>query len=343
MFLVFVFTLLAVNALSQVLELATFQVGKGAYTCSQTDRYIMVVSREKKSVSIIDKQSLKLKKTFGLGLVTPVDVISDGERVYVSDASRNAVVVYNMEGEVLGSIRLYPSPSALLIKDGKLYVSSSKTGYIWVVDLQKLKVEQRINTEYPTPFFGFLRSGEFYYLNYKNYVPGLNRRSDLVLQIGDRIYRGEVAGPRFLVESNYGILVVGFYDGVLARVGSTILNVESSVDPYVSGIVEFAGAVVVSSLSSKNLSVFEPILMKRYMQIEVSGRPVDLAVLDNGKYLLVLTQNENTIEIYDTRFRKLWSVSVGEYPIHVMPIDSRRFGVLCADSGTFTIFEIEEE
>jgi len=338
-----VITVLTTSALPQVVELASFRVGKGAYTCSQTERYIMVVSRELRSVSIIDQQSLKLKKTFGLGLVTPVDVASDGHRVYVSDAARNAVIVYDMDGNVLTSVRVSPSPSAILLKEGKLYVSSSKAGYIWVIDLKRLKVERRIETEYPTPFFGFLKSGEFYYLNYRNYVPGLPRESNLVLQIDDRIYRGEIAGPRFLVESNYGILVVGFYDGKIGRVGATVLSVENTVAPYVSDVVEFAGAIVVSSLSSRKLSVLEPVLMRQYMHVQTAGRPVGMAVSKDGKYLFVLTQNENAVEIYDSHFRKLWSVPVGRYPIRVIPIGKNRFGVLCADSGTFTIFEIEED
>jgi len=322
-------------------EFATVVVGKSSYTCYRHERYVYVVSRADKKVSVVDLLSGKTKLTITEGMAMPVMAVSDGKRIYVSDSWRNSIIVYDMRGRILTSIRVGIMPGALKLHEGKLYVSSTKYPYIWVVNLKTLRKEKTIRTYSPTPFFGFLKNGDFFYLNYKNYIPGVPRSSDVVAVINGRIYRGDLKGPRVILESRYGTFVAGFYDGKIARLGKTVLNVEARTTLFITCMVEFSGSIIVSSIGDNELHVFEPILMKEYTTVKVKGKVVDMKVLFD--HLLILTHDPDRLHVLDEDLKIIATFDAPMYPVAIFAAPTiRKVGVLGADEGILKIFSVKE-
>lgn len=99
-------------------------------------------------VSRINIASGKIEKRYKIGQrLHGLDISDDGTTLFISSKSDEKLVALNPELDTRNSLALSPSPYHLetITGTGKIYVSSSTTPIIWVVDQQSLKLLGEIN------------------------------------------------------------------------------------------------------------------------------------------------------------------------------------------------------
>ena len=125
-------------------------VGKGPehMVISPDEKFIYTGNSRDGTISKVSLEKLKVVKTFTIGNKPHgIDISADGKTIYATTKKDNKLVAINATSGKVKSLKLSPAPYHLQIigDTGKLYVSSRKKPFIWVVDADQLKVTGKIN------------------------------------------------------------------------------------------------------------------------------------------------------------------------------------------------------
>lgn len=124
-------------------------VGKGPehIVISPDEKFIYTNNSRGGTISKVSLKKLKVVKTFTIGN-TPhgIDISTDGKILYASTKKDNKLVAVNVDTGKVRSLKLKPAPYHVKVigNTGKLYVSSRKKPFIWVIDAKRLKVIGKI-------------------------------------------------------------------------------------------------------------------------------------------------------------------------------------------------------
>ncbi len=124
-------------------------VGKGPehVVISPDEKFIYTNNARGGTISKVSLKKLKVVKTFTIGN-TPhgIDIAADGKTLYASTKKDNKLVAVNVDTGKVRTLKLKPAPYHVKVIGitGKLYVSSRKKPFIWVIDARRLKVTGKI-------------------------------------------------------------------------------------------------------------------------------------------------------------------------------------------------------
>lgn len=124
-------------------------VGKGPehLVISPDEKFIYTSNARDGTISKVSLDKLKVVKTFTIGNNPHgIDISADGKILYATTKKDNKLVAVNLKSGKVQTLQLKPAPYHLQVigKTGKLYVSSRKKPFIWVVDAKRLKVTGKI-------------------------------------------------------------------------------------------------------------------------------------------------------------------------------------------------------
>ncbi len=117
----------------QLKELRTIGVGIAPGSMTVNGNSIYVVNTNSDNISVVDTKTDRVSRTIFVGRgrhnsgVAPTSCWLAGERLYVTEATLNAVAIYGMKnGRLLGYIPTGWYPTKVLLDDGNLYYLSAK-------------------------------------------------------------------------------------------------------------------------------------------------------------------------------------------------------------------------
>lgn len=114
---------------------------------SRNQQRIFVASARAGKVSVVNVPTGKIEREFTVGKqVHGIDLGDDGKTLFVSDRAGDKLVALDTDTGVMRTLALSPAPYHLGVVPGtgKVYVSSSSTPQIWVIDQKQLKVVNTI-------------------------------------------------------------------------------------------------------------------------------------------------------------------------------------------------------
>ncbi len=125
-------------------------VGKGPehMVISPDEKFIYTSNARDGTLSKVSLSKLKVVKTFTIGNNPHgLDISADGKTLYATTKKDNKLVAVNVASGKVHTLKLSPAPYHLQVigNTGKIYVSSRKKPFIWVVDAKNLKVTGKIN------------------------------------------------------------------------------------------------------------------------------------------------------------------------------------------------------
>ena len=130
--------------------LREIQVGKApaGVALSTVNREAYISNTESSEISVIDVDSLEVKKTIDLnGSSLGVAVSPDGKRLFVSDWFNNCLVVIQLNSHERRCIEVGKAPAGISIseKNNEIYVVSRDSNSVFVVSLSEEKVVGKIS------------------------------------------------------------------------------------------------------------------------------------------------------------------------------------------------------
>ena len=125
------------------------QVGKApaGVALSTVNREAYISNTESSEISVIDVDSLEVKKTIDLnGSSLGVAVSPDGKRLFVSDWFNNCLLVIQLNSNERSCIEVGKAPAGISIseKNDEIYVVSRDSNSVFVVSLSEEKVVGKI-------------------------------------------------------------------------------------------------------------------------------------------------------------------------------------------------------
>ena len=125
------------------------QVGKApaGVAVSTVNREVYVSNTESSEISVIDVDTLKVKKTIDLkGSSLGVAVSPDGKRLFVSDWFNNCLLVIQLNSQQSKCIQVGKAPAGISVseKNNEIYVVSRDSNSVFVVSLSEEKVTGKI-------------------------------------------------------------------------------------------------------------------------------------------------------------------------------------------------------
>ena len=129
--------------------LRELQVGKApaGIALSTVNREAYISNTESSDISVIDVDSLELKKTIDLnGSSLGVAVSPDGKRLFVSDWFNDCLLVIQLKSQQSRCIKVGKAPAGISIseKNNEIYVVSRDSNSVFVVSLSEEKVTGKI-------------------------------------------------------------------------------------------------------------------------------------------------------------------------------------------------------
>ncbi len=124
-------------------------VGKGPehVVISPDEKFIYTSNARGGTISKVSLEKLKVVKTYTIGNNPHgVDISADGTTLYASTKKDNKLIAINTQTGKVKTLKLAPAPYHVSVigNTGKLYVSSRKKPFIWVVDAKRLKLIGKI-------------------------------------------------------------------------------------------------------------------------------------------------------------------------------------------------------
>ncbi len=124
-------------------------VGKGPehIVLSPDERFLYTGNARDGTVSVVSLDQNKVVKTYAIGKKPHgIDISPDGKTLFVSAKKDNKLVAIDIKTGKMRTLMLKPAPYHVKVigDTGKIYVSSRKKPFIWVVDEKKLKVTGKI-------------------------------------------------------------------------------------------------------------------------------------------------------------------------------------------------------
>ncbi|GMR05443.1 MAG: hypothetical protein BMS9Abin25_0018 [Gammaproteobacteria bacterium] len=124
-------------------------VGKGPehIVMSPDEKFIYTNNGRDGTISRVSLEKLKVVKTYTIGNNPHgIDISADGETLYASAKKDNKLVALDVKTGKMRTLKLAPAPYHVKVigNTGKIYVSSRKKPFIWVVDAKQLKVIGKI-------------------------------------------------------------------------------------------------------------------------------------------------------------------------------------------------------
>ena len=125
------------------------QVGKApaGVALSTVNREAYISNTESSDISVIDVDSLEVKKTIGLkGSSLGVAVSPDGKRLFVSDWFNNCLLIIQLNSNERRCIEVGKAPAGISVseKNDEIYVVSRDSNSVFVVSLSEEKVIGKI-------------------------------------------------------------------------------------------------------------------------------------------------------------------------------------------------------
>ena len=125
------------------------QVGKApaGVALSTVNREAYISNTESSDISVIDVDSLEVKKTIGLnGSSLGVAVSPDGKRLFVSDWFNNCLLVIQLNSHKRRCVEVGKAPAGISVseKNDEIYVVSRDSNSVFVVSLSEEKVIGKI-------------------------------------------------------------------------------------------------------------------------------------------------------------------------------------------------------
>ena len=125
------------------------QVGKApaGVALSTVNREAYISNTESSDISVIDVDSLEVKKTIGLnGSSLGVAVSPDGKRLFVSDWFNNCLLVIQLNSHESRCIEVGKAPAGISVseKNDEIYVVSRDSNSVFVISLSEEKVIGKI-------------------------------------------------------------------------------------------------------------------------------------------------------------------------------------------------------
>ena len=129
--------------------LREIQVGKApaGVALSTVNREAYISNTESSDISVIDVDSLELKKTIDLnGSSLGVAVSPDGKRLFVSDWFNDCLLVIQLKSQQSRCIKVGKAPAGISVseKNDEIYVVSRDSNSVFVVSLSEEKVIGKI-------------------------------------------------------------------------------------------------------------------------------------------------------------------------------------------------------
>jgi len=124
-------------------------VGKGPehIVISPDEKFLYTSNAFDGTISVISLAQHKVLRTYTVGNNPHgIDISSDGKILFASVKKDNKLVAIDLKTGKLRALKLDPAPYHVkIISDtGKIYVSSRKKPFIWVIDSQQLKITGKI-------------------------------------------------------------------------------------------------------------------------------------------------------------------------------------------------------
>ncbi|GMT39510.1 MAG: hypothetical protein IEMM0001_0245 [bacterium] len=124
-------------------------VGKGPehVVMSPDEKFVYTNNSRDGTISKVSLEKLKVVKTYTIGNNPHgIDISADGETLYASAKKDNKLVAVDVKTGKIRTLKLDPAPYHVKVigNTGKIYVSSKKKPFIWVVDAKQLKVIGKI-------------------------------------------------------------------------------------------------------------------------------------------------------------------------------------------------------
>ncbi len=124
-------------------------VGKGPehMVMSLDEKFIYINNTRDGAISVVSLEKNKVVKTFTVGKSPHgIDISADGTTLFASLKKDNKLVAIDVKTGKIKTLKLDPAPYhvAVIGNTGKLYVSSRKKPFVWVIDAKKLTVTGKI-------------------------------------------------------------------------------------------------------------------------------------------------------------------------------------------------------
>jgi len=124
-------------------------VGKGPehIVMSPDEKFIYTDNGRDGTISKVSLEKLKVVNTFTIGNNPHgIDISADGNTLYASAKKDNKLVAVNVNTGKIRSLKLAPAPYHVQVigDTGKIYVSSKKKPFVWVIDANKFEVTGKI-------------------------------------------------------------------------------------------------------------------------------------------------------------------------------------------------------
>lgn len=125
-------------------------VGKGPehIVMSPDEKFIYTSNARDGTISAVSLEQQKVVQTYTIGSKPHgIDISSDGRTLFASVKKDNKLVAVNVRTGKMRTLKLKPAPYHVKVigDTGKIYVSSRKQPFIWVVDAKQLKVTNKIS------------------------------------------------------------------------------------------------------------------------------------------------------------------------------------------------------
>ncbi|GMR07077.1 MAG: hypothetical protein BMS9Abin26_0079 [Gammaproteobacteria bacterium] len=124
-------------------------VGKGPehILMSPDEKFVYTNNGRGGTISKVSLEKLKVVKTFTIGNKPHgIDISADGKTLFASAKKDNKLVALDVKTGKVRTLKLDPAPYHVKVigNTGKIYVSSRKKPFVWVVDAKQLKVIGKI-------------------------------------------------------------------------------------------------------------------------------------------------------------------------------------------------------
>lgn len=175
------------HAIENVGESAT-----GITFLNNTDKLYLTIMNEN-AVYVVDTKTRKVEKSFPAGGESPINIVSDGKRLFVTNQKSGTLTVLTAEGELIKSIPTGAGAIGIAYDPIKkrVYSANRQSGTTTVIDAETLEVLADLPTgSYPNHVKIHPQTGEAFVINkakaavqVEGKAPELDKNGDIVTKI----------------------------------------------------------------------------------------------------------------------------------------------------------------